>query len=43
MLLFARTGGAQEVPASIAYPGSFWISAGDVVPAETIATLPVPL
>ena len=34
MLLFARTGGAQEAPASIAYPGSFWISAGEVVPAE---------
>ena len=32
--LFARTVGAQEIPPSIAFPGSFWISAGDVVPAE---------
>ena len=26
--------GAQEVPKSIAFPGSFWIAAGDVGPAE---------
>ena len=31
--LFARTVGAQEIPPSIAFPGSFWISAGDVAPA----------
>ena len=34
LALFARNVGAQEIPASVAFPGSFWISAGDVVPAE---------
>jgi hypothetical protein len=32
--LFAANAGAQELPSSIAYPGSFWISAGEVGPAE---------
>jgi hypothetical protein len=34
LALFARHVGAQEIPPSIAFPGSFWISAGNVVPAE---------
>ena len=29
-----QNAGAQEIPPSIAFPGSFWISAGDVGPAE---------
>ena len=34
LALFARNVAAQEIPSSIAFPGFFWISAGDVVPAE---------
>jgi hypothetical protein len=34
LVLLARSAGAQEIPASIAFPGSFWISGGEVVPAE---------
>jgi hypothetical protein len=34
LALGARHVGAQEIPASIAFPGSFWISAGNVAPAE---------
>ena len=34
LALFANNVGAQEIPPSIAFPGSFWISAGEVVPAE---------
>jgi hypothetical protein len=32
--LFARSAAAQEIPSSTAFPGSFWISAGEMVPAE---------
>jgi hypothetical protein len=34
LALLAHPVGAQEIPSSIAFPGSFWISAGDVAPAE---------
>jgi hypothetical protein len=34
LTLSAATVGAQELPSSIAFPGSFWISAGDLAPAE---------
>jgi hypothetical protein len=34
LVLLALPASAQEIPASIAFPGSFWISAGDVGPAE---------
>ncbi len=39
LALFAHNAGAQEIPSSIAFPGSFWISAGDVAPAERGNTL----
>jgi hypothetical protein len=34
LALSASTASAQEIVPSIAFPGSFWISAGDVGPAE---------
>ena len=34
LALPASTAVAQDAPSSIAFPGSFWISAGDVGPAE---------
>ena len=33
-VLAASAANAQEVPSSLAFPGSFWISAGDVGPVE---------
>jgi hypothetical protein len=32
--MIPSTGGAQELPKSTAFPGSFWTAAGDVGPAE---------
>jgi hypothetical protein len=34
LALFAPAVGAQEIPRSIGFPGSFWISTGQVGPAE---------
>jgi hypothetical protein len=34
LALSIRDVGAQEMPSSIAFPGSFWITAGEFIPAE---------
>jgi hypothetical protein len=34
LAVFGSSVGAQEAPSSVAFPGSFWISAGNIVPAE---------